>query len=121
MGEIMIKVVYNTCYGGFGLSLAAMDRLVELGVEGAAEQIKLTDESFRGYTSMGNSYSIYGLKRHDPRLVQVVEELGAKANGRYANLTIEEISGNKYRIDEYDGLESVIEPDDIENEWIAAD
>lgn len=47
--------------------------------------------------------------RHDPILVQVVEELGEKANGNYADLRIAEVDG-LYRIDEYDGAEGVETP-----------
>ena len=47
--------------------------------------------------------------RHDPALVQVVEELGEEASGRYSKLKIEEIDDDdKYVIDEYDGLEYLI-------------
>ena len=49
------------------------------------------------------------IDRHDPVLVQVVEELGDKANGKYAKLAIAEVSG-PYRISEYDGFESVETP-----------
>lgn len=38
-----------------------------------------------------------------------MEELGDKANGECANLAIEEVYG-PYRIDEYDGFESVKTP-----------
>lgn len=55
------------------------------------------------------------VSRHDPVLVQVVEELGDKANGEYAKLRIVEVSG-PYRIDEYDGSESVETPDSYD--WI---
>lgn len=48
-------------------------------------------------------------------LVQVVEELGDKANGEYAKLRIEEVYGS-YRIDEYDGNESVMTSGDYD--WI---
>ena len=34
-----------------------------------------------------------------------------KANGKYSELEVEEVSGNYFRIDEYDGVESVITPD----------
>ena len=53
--------------------------------------------------------------RHDPILVQVVEELGDKANGEYAKLRIAQVSG-PYRIDEYDGFESVETPEGYD--WI---
>lgn len=47
--------------------------------------------------------------RHDPDLIKVVEELGSEASGDFADLAIVEIQSSKYRIDEYDGLESVEE------------
>ncbi len=48
------------------------------------------------------------LKRSDPVLAQVVEELGAKANGMCAELRIVDLpEGTQYRIDEYDGRETV--------------
>jgi hypothetical protein len=56
------------------------------------------------------------VSRHDPILVQVVEELGDKANGMCAKLAIAEVFG-PYRIDEYDGFESVETPDSYD--WIA--
>ena len=40
-----------------------------------------------------------------------MKTLGEKANGKYAELEVEEVSGNYFRIDEYDGVESVITPD----------
>ena len=55
------------------------------------------------------------VSRHDPILVQVVEELGGKASGDCAKLAIAEVSG-PYRIDEYDGSESVQQPDGYD--WI---
>ena len=54
--------------------------------------------------------------RHDPELVKTVEDLGSEANGSCALLKIKELKGNQYVIDEYDGCERVVEPDDIN--WI---
>lgn len=90
------KVVYNACYGGFSLSDKAKARLTELGM-------KLPDYDWQ-------------IPRHDKLLVQVVEELGKEANGDYADLCVETIDGNKYRIEEYDGKETIVESNDIE--WI---
>ena len=54
------------------------------------------------------------IPRTDPALVQVVEELGEKANGRFAHLVIRELpEGTRYRIDEYDGNESIENEHDI--------
>ena len=54
--------------------------------------------------------------RHDPELVKTVEDLGSEANGSCAHLNIKELKGNRYVINEYDGNERVVEPDDIN--WI---
>ncbi len=105
-----VKVVYNSCYGGFGLSKLALERLAQLGV--AEAQVALDREP----SVMGSYYLDRDLPRHDPRLVQVVEELGEKACGPFADLQVATLSGNRYIIDEYDGNESVQEPDDIN--WI---
>lgn len=48
--------------------------------------------------------------RDDPVLVQVVEELGDKANGRYAQLGVVDIPDDvEWEIAEYDGIEHVAE------------
>jgi hypothetical protein len=91
-----MKVVFNGRYGGFGLSEKAEKMLAKL------KHVSEVDT--------------YEIPRHDPDLVKVVEELGDEANGYCANLRIKEIKGNKYIIDDYDGLERVLEPDDID--WV---
>lgn len=98
------KVVYNSCYGGFGLSNKAMDRMVELGYTGLKlnpEYNPNSDDEFN--VKYFNEYSI---PRHHPLLVYVVEELGELANGSFADLQIAVVN-EPYRIDEYDGCESV--------------
>jgi hypothetical protein len=99
-----IKVVYNACFGGFGLSKKAALMLRDLGVTDVNLEYGYIDENT--------------CPRHDERLIQVVEELGKDASGRHAKLEIHQLSGNRYRIDEYDGNESVIEPYEAETEWI---
>ena len=105
----MIKVVYNACHGGFGLSNEAKDRMVELGYE--MELNPSYDPTGVDWYNRTQKYKIYDgdIPRHNPILVQVVEELGDKANDEFAKLRIEEVSG-PYRIDEYDGFESVETP-----------
>jgi hypothetical protein len=113
----MTKVVYNACYGGFSISEKAAERLVELGMTSLTENIKIAKEACiksSVYTSDRD------LPRHHPLLVQVVEELGEEANGGCAKLKIANVYG-RYKIDEYDGMESVITPDSIADEWIRVD
>lgn len=97
INEVKIKVVFNDCYGGFGLSNLAKEKLEEWGVNSST----LKDDE---------------LPRHHPLLVRVVEELESEANGRYASLKVCEIEGRRYRIDEYDGSETVMTPEDTD--WI---
>lgn len=54
------------------------------------------------------------IDRTDPILISVVETMGPEAaSGRFAKLYIEEIpNGTQYKIDEYDGIESLITKDD---------
>lgn len=93
----MIKVVINTCYGGFGLS-------------------KEAEELYESRT--GEFFCNYDTPRHDPTLVKVVEELGDAANGRYSDLTVVRVEGDRYYIEEYDGYETVVTPADIERKWV---
>jgi hypothetical protein len=99
-----VKVVYNAQHGGFGLSPAAVALLLE-----RAPGIQ--------WNRMGARYPQDGL-RHHPELVRVVQELGVAANGQFADLRVHHLRGVHYIIDEYDGFEEVMEPDDIE--WIDA-
>jgi hypothetical protein len=48
--------------------------------------------------------------RHDPKLIQVIEELGADASGKCAEIAVIEIpDGVEYEISEYDGNEHIAE------------
>jgi hypothetical protein len=134
----MTKIAYNGSYGGFGLSEKAIDRYVELkGIklykdkEGGygvwtpnyytvpvEEYLQIAEEDDKtGNYERSNAvyfpvYEIYE-NRTDPILIQVIEELGADANGLDADLRIAELTaGTKYHISEYDGMENVMTPDD---------
>ena len=117
----MTKIVYNACFGGFGLSVEAMQRYAEIkgwkyrgDIIGSWKIPHVIDEN-------GKEYSSYELElnRVDPVLVQVVEELGQSASGQFADLRIAELEpGTKYRISEYDGQEIVMTIDDYD--WSVA-
>ena len=114
-----IKVVYNACPGGFSLSLAAFLRLREMGNKCALSEEDCEDlftDDNKACGDIGDSMFCRDISRHDPMLLQVVSELGEAASGMCTALVIHETKGNRYRIDEYDGFESVQEPDDLE--WI---
>lgn len=92
-----MKVVINTCFGGFGLSDKALARYNELAGTNHTEYI-------------------YGIQRNDPFLVQVVEELGEDADDFAAELKIVDIPDDvEWYIHDYDGLESVYEQHRIWN------
>lgn len=140
----MTKIVYSPRFGGFGVSEAGIRRYAEikglrLWVE-PNEQYKMlpphywlvpkeerlgemenwdaaTPDERRAFLARQKEQRIYDrdLSRTDPVLVQVVEELGEAASSWAADLQIAEVSeGTKYRIDEYDGNESVMTVDDYE-------
>jgi hypothetical protein len=108
------RIVINGCFGGFGLSVEAINRLIQLGSPYARIR---TPEEIADFPVGGPVYLDSSIPRHDPLLVQVVEELKGKADGAYAELLVEEIEGDKYVIRNYDGQESVVTPAD-QPEWV---
>lgn len=91
----MPKVVYNNCFGGFGLSEEAINWLKNKGL------------------ILEDDYAYISIPRHHPLLVECVETLGHVANDQFSDLQIKEVE-NFYRIEEYDGAETVLEPKDIQ-------
>ena len=139
----MTKIVYNACYGGFGLSHEAIMRYAE--IKGITlyhtnesgffnhyylcppeeyERLRADDETkpigmWRYARSNAMYFSPLNIERNDPALAQVVEELGDEANSPYSKLRIAEVpAGTLYRIDEYDGQESVETKDSYD--WMMA-
>ena len=129
-----MKVVINTCFGGFGLSYAGMMKYAELkGIKFYAFTYKTpgdhntyryadsdAEECTIHYTSKpltedgkyedGSYVSYMDFDRDDPVLVKIVEELGEKANDCHSKLKIVEIpDGTDYYIHDYDGNESIHE------------
>jgi hypothetical protein len=134
------KIVISKTYGGFGLSEVAIrryfeikgqkvwlepetlytqvwlvppeERVKELPGEWCDHPLSVRQEHNRLYDEQ--VWCARNLDRTDPILVQVVEELGQVAAGRHANLVIEELSkGTLYRIEEYDGYESIETADNV--------
>ncbi len=119
----MTKVAYNGCFGGFSLSTKAVLRGREISGNPKWADVVLPGEAYDDGSGVRASNALssdshhidYEHPRHDPVLVQVIEEMGDEANGTYASLAIEDVSG-PYRIDEYDGNERVMTAADYE--WI---
>lgn len=97
MKKVVInKVVINICYGGFDLSDLALTALA------TRKGVNMDD------------IDPFSIPRHDADLVAVVEEMGRASWGPFARLSVASVAGNRYRIKEYDGLESIETPKTIE-------
>jgi hypothetical protein len=113
------KVVYNACYGGFGLSLEAtreyLRRTGRTWTERPLGAMNITQFVVEG----DPDWYERDIPRTDPVLVAIVEEFGEAAGSAHADLQIKELAkGTLYRIDEYDGWETVETRDAID--WSVA-
>lgn len=130
-----MKIVLNKCFGGFGVSeeaymLYAKKKGLTLYsyrqdfkhkgfiynksnesngmfnsyfTKDMGDNVEINEEDYKKY----NLYLDYEYRK-DPVLIEVVEELGKKANGMCADLEVVEIPDNSfYKIDEYYGYETV--------------
>ena len=111
-----MKVVINGDFGGFSLSDEAFEKfLYRKGIawEKCINKYDMTDYYHaRHLDSDGHYLAQYEVlhNRADPDLVAVVEEMGHKANGQYANLMIVEIPDDvQWHLAEYDGVEHIAE------------
>ena len=87
-----MKVVINNCYGGFGMTNAALEEY--------KSRRDITDENFW----------YYDIPRDCPVLVSMVEEQGSAMNGGFSDLKVVEIPDDvEWYIEEYDGMEHVAE------------
>lgn len=131
-----MKIVVNRRFGGFSLSPLAIQQYLELKGKQCffykqdrekggyykvpLEEADTYDNSLTkdygertsdDWESFEEGYFYYNdIERNDPDLVTVVERLGGKANGTFANLKVVEIPDDvNWEIDEYDGSETVHE------------
>lgn len=89
----MQKIVINSCYGGFGLSNQALELYKMLTGIPAAQDL-----------------SYWEIARDNPQLVQIVEQLGERADTSYSLLKVVEVPDDvNWHIHEHDGLEYVAE------------
>jgi len=117
-----MKIVVNRCKGSFSLSARAVARLAELNgqkayffADGAEITLEDTDShSWRAFNTNSPTPRVplerAPKDRTDPKLVQVVEELGSAASGKWAELKVIEIpDGIEWVIISNGGFETVHE------------
>ena len=130
-----MKVITNRCYGGFSLSLEALNLTYKLqgkklyffvsngyGDDAEYAPIKLVEiidnedaySSVYAYTSPTREddsfVSPHMISRENTYAIQAIEQLGEKANGRCAELRIVDLpDGCEYSLEEYDGQEWIAE------------
>ena len=131
-----MKVILNKCYGGFGLSpVATMMYAKKKGVTlypynyDGIDDLKFIKDindcdsvDFFFTKNYGDKVYEYHIDwttrwcpdknemREDLDLIQIVEELGEKADGRFSKLKVVEIPDTlSYVIDYYDGIETLHE------------
>lgn len=103
-----LKFVLNKCYGGYGLSAAAVKRLAELNALPECDEDGKPLVQWQGESEWDFKVRrAHELPRHDANLVRVVEELGEAANGMSAKLKV--INVDLYsEIECYVGKETLI-------------
>lgn len=116
-----MKVVINKCYGGFGLSTKAFERLIELGMKVTVfnyyyNKGTIRNENANIVNHKGEIYGDYSFVKNNNEMrtnllvIQIVEELKDKANGKSAELKIVDIPDDiEWTIEEYDGIEWIAE------------
>jgi len=129
-----MKVVINTCFGGFGLSDLAYEELIKLGIpvrkyvplkkgkdglylpeplnDGKVIFDNTTEPGYKNNSGLMQKYWTCWVDedRTNPLVIQVIEKLGEKSWGGYAVLKIVEIPDDiEWEIDEYDGAEHIAE------------
>jgi hypothetical protein len=116
----MTRVAINRCFGGFGISDEAFEKLlIRKGI--AFDKVEPEHKSLLSgvtYYAAGHSgdddhhlseYDFFS-DRSDPDLIAVIEELGKDSWGWASELAIVDIPDDvEWHIDEYDGLEHVAE------------
>lgn len=116
----MYKIVINSCYGGYKLSIEAVNyiikRMKELGQE-IPDYLNWKSDFYNIYRKNLMSekeierelccYASEKLPRYHPLLIEAVETLGSeKASGMYSELVIVTGKYPSFEIEEFDGNET---------------
>lgn len=146
-----MKVVINSCYGGFGLSTQAVKRYLELcgkqlyiykmtkhkALDDVWEFKKIDSVKDRYdilvtyYTTEdqgevlndwpSNIFHIHEIPRNDKHLVQVVEELGKNASTKFSYLEVVEVENGRWFRIDEYDGYEGIQYRDIDDEWMLAE
>lgn len=104
--------IFNSLKESPGLSY----KVIEGETAESLQLVEFTYENVLKYRDIFNnlfSFYIFNEKRHDKRLLAAIDALGIEnCGGECAELAIEEIYGKRYKIEEYDGMESILSFDD---------
>lgn len=111
-----MKVAINRCFGGFGISNEAFEKLLTLkGIEFEKVASKYGDYDYykAGCNRQDEAYLSpyeYTNDRSDLHLISILEEMGRDAWGFAAEIVIVDVPDDiEWHISEYDGLEHVAE------------
>lgn len=132
-GTDEMKIVINKCYGGFSLSheaTMAYGKALGLNLKAYSSRYEGKKVTYVPYDekqpvgfsihystadlnkdgTLPNYFSTRNIPRNDPKLVEIVEKMGERANGSYAELKIVKIPDDvEWEIDESNGRESIHE------------
>jgi hypothetical protein len=111
----LTEVVINESYGDFELSPIAqrmyLDRAkIPYTIQHRSD--RFSDEQFGPYLILSNgvTWDCKRLERDDPNLIDIVKELGIKAEGNHASLKIVKVPSNvEWTIHQHNGFEWVAE------------
>jgi hypothetical protein len=116
-----MKVAINRCFGGFGISGVAFEKLLErkgIAFEKVPSEHRWGGEDQFDYWKTGMvdnddgylSEHDFCADRSDQDLIAVIEEMGKESEGWASDIVIVEVPDDvKWHIHEYDGLEHVAE------------
>jgi hypothetical protein len=115
-----VKVAINQCFGGFGISNEAFEKLLSrkgIAFERTPAKFKIRTDEYdyyhEGHAGSDDHYlSEYTFyeDRSDPDLIAVIEEMGESSWGWAADIAIVDIPDDvQWQIEEYDGREHIAE------------
>jgi hypothetical protein len=97
----MNEIVYNSNWGGFDITKEMVEYMAKIGSKKAKKLLK-EEKKYATYNKWHEDKY-----RYDPYLIKMVKDL------KPWPLAIEKIKGDKFIIWDYDGMETVMTPNNI--------